>query len=131
MKSTSNTQPDKITPDWGSHVFGKIDLLIHWDIAEKTGTTPDNQPYTYWEYQEERIRVDVPTTDQAGITAYINENTDRYFRVVGAPAPIDIQWKSGIKLSLLGSTSQSSISTLSLDQRITALENYTLEQMLL
>ncbi len=101
MKSTSNTKPENITPDWESHVSGKMDLLIHWDIVEKTGTTPDNQPYTYWEYQEERIRVDVPTTDQAGIQVYITENTDRYFRVVGAPSPSDLQWKSDIELAIL------------------------------
>lgn len=101
MKSTSNTQPENVTPDWGSHLAGKMDLLIHWDIVEETGITPDNKSYSYWEYQEERIRVDVPTTDQAGIQDYITENTDRYFRLVGAPAPSDLQWKNDIELAIL------------------------------
>jgi hypothetical protein len=101
MKSTSNTQPENVTPDWGSHVAGKMDLLIHWNIVENTGTTPDNQPYTYWEYQEERIRVDVPMTDHDGIQAYINENSDRYFRMVGLLSPSDIQRNNDMELALL------------------------------
>jgi len=101
MKSTSNVQPTEITPDFGSMKSGKIDLLIHWDIVEKSGTTPDNQAYTYWEYQEERIRVDVPSTSQADIQEYIAANTDRYLRLVGANAPSDLQWKNDIELALL------------------------------
>ena len=101
MKSTSNVQPNEITPDFGSMKSGKIDLLIHWDIVEKVGTTPDNQAYTYWEYQEERIRVDVPSTSQADIQEYIAANTDRYLRLVGANAPSDLQWKNDIELALL------------------------------
>ncbi len=101
MKSTSNTQPNNITPDWGSLTSGKMDLLIHWDIIEKTGTTPEGQSYTFWEYQEERIRVDVPASDQTGIQEFITENTDRFFRLVGAPAPSDLQWRSDVELALL------------------------------
>jgi len=78
-----------------------MDILIHWNIVEKTGTTQDNQSYIFWEYQEERIKIDVPTTDQSGIQAYIAENTDRFFRIVGAPAPSDIQWKNDVELALL------------------------------
>lgn len=101
MKSTSNTKPENITPDWGSLAAGKMDLLIHWDITEKTGQTLEGQSYNFWEYQEERIRVDVPASDHAGIQTYITENTDRFFRLVGAPAPSDVQWRTDVELALL------------------------------
>jgi hypothetical protein len=92
MKSTSNIEPDNITPDWGSLESGRMDILIHWDITE----TDD-----MWEYQEGRIQVDVPTTDHDGIQAYITENTDRYFRMVGLLSPSDIQRNNDMELALL------------------------------
>jgi hypothetical protein len=101
MKSSSNNKPNEIESDFGSLYDGRLDLLIHWDMIEKVWTTQDGQSYTYWDYQEERIRVDVPTSDQAGIQAYINDNSDRFFRLVGAPAPSDVQWRSDVELALL------------------------------
>ncbi|HWQ65150.1 MAG TPA: hypothetical protein VN429_12085 [Methanospirillum sp.] len=101
MKSTSNTKPDSITPDWGSLVSGKMDILVHWDISTKTGTDTLGSSYTYYEYQEERINIEVPNSDQTTIQTYINVNMDRYFRMVGALSPSDLQWKSDMEAAVL------------------------------
>jgi len=101
MKSTSNSIPEGLSPDWGSSELGKMDLLVHWDIVEKTGIHLDSTTYIYYEFQEERIRVDVPNSDQATVQAYITENADRYYRMVGAPSPSDMQWKTDVEAALL------------------------------
>lgn len=93
MKTTSNINPESISPDWGSIKSGKMDLLIHWDITENDGI---------YEYQEERIRVDIPnSSNHDAIEEYITANKDRFFRIVGAPAPSDDQWKTDVELALL------------------------------
>ena len=74
---TKNTQPEQVELDWGSFKGGSVDVLVHWNIAETTGTTDDGTSYTQYEYEEARIRVPLPASarSQATAQAYL---TDRY-----------------------------------------------------
>lgn len=101
MIATSNIKPEAITPDWGSMISGVMDILVHWEIVEKIGINPDSSTYPYYEYQEEKIKIDVPNSDQETIKTYITANADRFHRMVGAPSPSDLQWKSDVEAALL------------------------------
>ena len=74
---TKNTQPEQVELDWGSFASGSVDVLVHWNIVESTGTTEDGQTYPQWQYDEARIRIPLPATarSQATAQAYL---TDRY-----------------------------------------------------
>ena len=66
---TKNTQPEQVELDWGSFASGSVDVLIHWNIAETTGTTDDGTSYTQYEYEEARIRVPLPAHARSQATA--------------------------------------------------------------
>ncbi len=93
--SSSNVNPQEIEPDMGSiSPDGHIDVLIHWNITESDGV------YTY---EEERVNRQLPPGIRylSDITTYLTSIKDQLFRIVGAPAPSDEQWKSDIELALL------------------------------
>jgi len=74
---TKNTQPGNVELEWGSFASGSVDVLVHWNITESTGTTEDGQTYPQWQYDEARIRIPLPATARSQETAqaYL---TDRY-----------------------------------------------------
>jgi len=74
---TKNTHPEQVELDWGSFKGGSVDVLVHWNITETTGTTEDGQTYPQWQYDEARIRIPLPATARSQETAqaYL---TDRY-----------------------------------------------------
>ena len=94
---TKNTKPEDIELDYGSLKNGSVDVLIHWNIVEKT----DSESKIYYEYNEERVKIQVPSNSESEILAYISENSDRLFRIVGAILPSDEQWKADIECALL------------------------------
>lgn len=64
-----NTQPEQVELDWGSFASGSVDVLVHWNITETTGTTEDGQTYPQWQYDEARIRIPLPATARSQETA--------------------------------------------------------------
>lgn len=67
---TKNTQPEQVELDWGSFASGSVDVLVHWNITETTGTTEDGQTYPQWQYDEARIRIPLPATARSQETAH-------------------------------------------------------------
>lgn len=72
---TRNTQPEQVEIDWGSFASGSVDVLVHWNITETTGTTEDNQTYSQWQYDEARIRIPLPASARSPETAQVYANT--------------------------------------------------------
>ena len=66
---TKNTQPEQVELDWGSFKEGSVDVLVHWNITETTGTTEDGQTYPQWQYDEARIRIPLPASARSPETA--------------------------------------------------------------
>jgi len=66
---TKNTQPENVELDWGSFKGGSVDVLVHWNITETTGTTEDGTSYVQYEYEEARIRIPLPATARSQETA--------------------------------------------------------------
>ena len=66
---TKNTQPEQVELDWGSFASGSVDVLVHWNITETTGTTEDGQTYPQWQYDEARIRIPLPAHARSQATA--------------------------------------------------------------
>lgn len=83
---TKNTQPEQVELDWGSFKGGSVDVLVHWNITETTGTTEDGQPYPQYEYEEARIRVPLPAyaRSQATAQAYANARYQALLMIAGA-----------------------------------------------
>ena len=83
---TKNTQPEQVELDWGSFREGSVDVLIHWNITETTGTTDDGTTYTQYEYEEARIRVPLPAHARSQATAqtYLNSRYQALLMLAGA-----------------------------------------------
>jgi len=83
---TKNTQPEQVELDWGSFASGSVDVLVHWNITETTGTTEDDNTYTQYEYEEARIRVPLPASARSQATAqeYLNGRYQALLMLAGA-----------------------------------------------
>ena len=83
---TKNTQPEQVELDWGSFKGGSVDVLVHWNIVETTGTTDDGTTYTQYEYEEARIRVPLPAHARSQATAqeYLNGRYQALLMLAGA-----------------------------------------------
>jgi len=83
---TKNTHPEQVELDWGSFREGSVDVLIHWNITETTGTTEDDQTYPQWQYDEARIRIPLPATARSQETAqeYLNGRYQALLMIAGA-----------------------------------------------
>ena len=83
---TKNTHPEQVELDWGSFASGSVDVLIHWNITETTGTTEDGQTYPQWQYDEARIRIPLPPTARSQETAqaYANARYQALLMIAGA-----------------------------------------------
>ena len=83
---TKNTQPEQVELDWGSFASGSVDVLVHWNIVETTGTTEDGQTYPQWQYDEARIRIPLPATARSQETAqaYANARYQALLMLAGA-----------------------------------------------
>jgi len=83
---TKNTQPEQVELDWGSFASGSVDVLVHWNITETTGTTEDGQTYPQWQYDEARIRVPLPAYARSQATAqeYLNGRYQALLMLAGA-----------------------------------------------
>ena len=83
---TKNTQPEQVELDWGSFASGSVDVLVHWNITETTGTTEDGQTYPQWQYDEARIRIPLPATARSQETAqeYLNGRYQALLMLAGA-----------------------------------------------
>jgi len=83
---TKNTQPEQVELDWGSFREGSVDVLIHWNITETTGTTDDGTTYTQYEYEEARIRVPLPAHARSQATAqeYLDGRYQALLMLAGA-----------------------------------------------
>ena len=83
---TKNTQPEQVELDWGSFASGSVDVLVHWNITETTGTTEDGQTYPQWQYDEARIRVSLPAHARSQATAqeYLNGRYQALLMLAGA-----------------------------------------------
>ena len=83
---TKNTQPEQVELDWGSFASGSVDVLVHWNITETTGTTEDGQTYPQWQYDEARIRVPLPAHARSQATAqeYLNGRYQALLMLAGA-----------------------------------------------
>lgn len=82
----SNIEPQNIEVDWGSFKSGSLDVLVHWNITESTGTTDDGTAYTQYEYEEARIRVPLPAHARSQATAqeYLNGRYQALLMLAGA-----------------------------------------------
>ena len=82
----SNIEPQNIDVDWGSFKGGSVDVLVHWNITETTGTTEDGQTYPQWQYDEARIRIPLPATSRSQATAqeYLNGRYQALLMIAGA-----------------------------------------------
>jgi len=83
---TKNTHPEQVELDWGSFASGSVDVLVHWNITETTGTTDDGQTYPQWQYDEARIRIPLPATARSQETAqaYANARYQALLMIAGA-----------------------------------------------
>ena len=83
---TKNTEPESVELDWGSFKGGSVDVLVHWNITETTGTTDDGTTYTQYEYEEARIRVTLPAHARSQATArgYLNGRYQALLMLAGA-----------------------------------------------
>ena len=83
---TKNTQPENVELDWGSFKGGSVDVLVHWNITETTGTTEDGQTYPQWQYDEARIRIPLPAHARSQATAqeYLNGRYQALLMLAGA-----------------------------------------------
>jgi len=83
---TKNTQPEQVELDWGSFKGGSVDVLVHWNITETTGTTEDSQTYQQWQYDEARIRIPLPAHARSQATAqeYLNGRYQALLMLAGA-----------------------------------------------
>ena len=83
---TKNTHPEQVELDWGSFASGSVDVLVHWNITESTGTTDDGQTYPQWQYDEARIRIPLPATARSQETAqaYANARYQALLMLAGA-----------------------------------------------
>ena len=83
---TKNTQPENVELDWGSFKEGSVDVLVHWNITESTGTTEDGQTYPQWQYDEARIRIPLPAHARSQATAqeYLNGRYQALLMLAGA-----------------------------------------------
>ena len=83
---TKNTQPENVELDWGSFKEGSVDVLVHWNITETTGTTEDGQTYPQWQYDEARIRIPLPAHARSQATAqeYLNGRYQALLMLAGA-----------------------------------------------
>ena len=83
---TKNTHPEQVELDWGSFKGGSVDVLIHWNITETTGTTDDGTSYVQYEYEEARIRVPLPAYARSQATAqeYLNGRYQALLMLAGA-----------------------------------------------
>ena len=83
---TKNTEPELVESDWGSFKGGSVDVLVHWNINETTGTTDDGTSYTQYEYEEARIRVPLPAHARSQETAqeYLNGRYQALLMLAGA-----------------------------------------------
>ena len=83
---TKNTQPEQVELDWGSFKGGSVDVLVHWNITETTGTTEDGQTYPQWQYDEARIRIPLPASARSQETAqeYLNGRYQALLMLAGA-----------------------------------------------
>ena len=83
---TKNTHPEQVELDWGSFASGSVDVLVHWNITETTGTTEDGQTYPQWQYDEARIRIPLPATARSQATAqeYLNGRYQALLMLAGA-----------------------------------------------
>ena len=83
---TKNTQPEQVELDWGSFKGGSVDVLVHWNITETTGTTDDGQTYPQWQYDEARIRIPLPAHARSQATAqeYLNGRYQALLMLAGA-----------------------------------------------
>jgi len=76
-----NTQPEQVELDWGSFKDGSVDVLVHWNITETTGTTDDGTTYTQYEYDEARVRIPLPASARSQETAQTYANA-RYLALL-------------------------------------------------
>ena len=83
---TKNTHPEPVELDWGSFASGSVDVLVHWNITETTGTTEDGQTYPQWQYEEARIRIPLPATARSQETAqeYLDGRYQALLMLAGA-----------------------------------------------
>ena len=83
---TKNTEPESVELDWGSFASGSVDVLVHWNITETTGTTDDGQTYPQWQYDEARIRIPLPAHARSQATAqeYLNGRYQALLMLAGA-----------------------------------------------
>jgi len=83
---TKNTQPEQVELDWGSFASGSVDVLVHWNIVETTGTTEDGQTYPQWQYDEARIRIPLPATarSQSSAQEYLSSRYQALLMLAGA-----------------------------------------------
>ena len=83
---TKNTQPEQVELDWGSFASGSVDVLVHWNIVESTGTTDDGTTYTQYEYEEARIRVPLPAhaRSQEAAQTYLDSRYQALLMLAGA-----------------------------------------------
>ena len=63
-----------------------MDVLVHWNITETTGTTDDGQTYPQWQYDEARIRIPLPATarSQEAAQTYANARYQALLMLAGA-----------------------------------------------
>ena len=83
---TKNTQPENVELDWGSFASGSVDVLVHWNIVESTGTTDDGETYAQYEYEEARVRIPLPASARSPETAqtYANARYQALLMLAGA-----------------------------------------------
>ncbi len=86
MKSSSNIEPALIEPDMGTLNINTIDLLIHWAVTPVTKTDMGGNPYTIYEYEEERLTRPLPVGVRSleDITAYFTARYDRLLVLAGS-----------------------------------------------
>ena len=71
----SSEEPQLIQIDWGKYKNGKVDILVHWNIQEKT-REDEMGSYTYWEYDEVRMRwvLPIPMSTRSEVQTYFDNN---------------------------------------------------------
>lgn len=81
----SNIEPQNIVPDFGTLKNGKLDILVNWNISNKTKQDDMGNSYTIWNYESVRLNwiLPQPYETEEAIQTYLDNNYDRGENILG------------------------------------------------
>lgn len=81
----SNIEPQNIVPDFGTLRYGKLDILVNWNITSETKQDDMGNEYTEWSYESVRLNWILPVLyeTEADIQSYLDANYSTGENILG------------------------------------------------